>query len=403
MKAALLIDGNFIIYRTVSVVQSTADSNIKIDSDEDMAIFMRKIAMDFCSQARLFDGLFDTVVWTIDRKSWRKTYFPELEYKANRTVDTTINWDNVSIIRDEFLNIMKQNGVLVSVVEEAEGDDLICEWVKYYKGKRKPSIVISGDRDLNQLVYFNNISYCIQYSPITSKLYGAVGFEDWLNTAVNDKKKVDIFNFTKVTNESDKILLHDIVKQKSSIIIEINSDDFIFKKVLVGDSGDNVKPAFNYQSPNKTGKIINHGISEAKAEKIVEEYKLNHKLNVSDLYDIQTVMPLANIVFNTMKASGIMSVDNIAQNIILNAKLMVLNDEYSIPEKITESIKVDIMQNEEKRKNLNFQNLTSMQNLLKNTKYIDENYIQIKSDIFKGENIDEKDTSFITNTKTKLF
>lgn len=402
MKAALLVDGNFITYRTVSIVQPNSDTKIRVDSKEDMAMFIRKIAIDFCSQVRLFDGLFDQVVWTIDRKSWRKTYYPEAEYKANRVVDETINWDNVNQIRDEFLDIMKQNGVCVSVVEGAEGDDLICEWSKYLQSKRKPSIILSGDKDLNQLVYFDNISYCIQYSPITSKLYGAPGFEKWLNSAVEDEKKVDIFNITRPSKAADKMLLHDIVRQKSLTVVEVDTLDFIFKKVLTGDGGDNVKPAFNYVKPNKTGKEINHGISEGKAEKIVEEYKLNEELKIDDLYGNEYTEELAKITYKIMKAEGIMNVHQIAQNIKMNAILVALNN-LSIPKKVSEAIKADIIENEDRRHNLNFQNLTIMQNLLKNTEYISENYVQMKASVFKGEKIDENDTSFIKTKKTKLF
>lgn len=402
MKAALLIDGNFITYRTVSVVQPNSDTKIRVDSDEDKAMFIRKIAIDFCSQVRLFDGLFDQVVWTIDKKSWRKTYFPESEYKANRVVDETINWENVSAIRDEFLDIMKQNGVCVSVVEGAEGDDLICEWSKYLQSKRKPSIILSGDNDLNQLVYFDNISYCIQYSPITSKLYGAPGFGDWLSSAVNDEKNIDIFNITRPSKTADKILLHDIVRQKKLTVVEVNTLEFIFKKVLTGDAGDNVKPAFNYTKPNKSGKVINHGISDGKAEKIVEEYKSNEELKIEDLYGNEYTEELAKITYKIMKAEGIMPVHKIAQNIKMNAILVALNN-LSIPKQVVESIKADIISNEDNRHNLNFKNLTVMQNLLKNTKYISENYAQVKSSIFKGEQIDENDMSFIKTKKTKLF
>lgn len=402
MKAALLVDGNFITYRTVSIVQPNSETKIRVDSKEDIAVFMRKIAIDFCSQVRLFDGLFDTVVWTIDRKSWRKTYFPEAEYKANRVVDETINWENVSAVRDEFLDIMKQNGVLVSVVEGAEGDDLIYEWSKYYRSKRKPSIILSGDKDLNQLVYFDGNSYCVQYSPITSKLYCAIGFEDWLKSAKEDEKKIDVFNVTRPSKSADKMLLNDIVRQKQLTTVEVSTLDFIFKKVLTGDAGDNVKPAFNYTKPNKSGKIINHGISDGKAEKIVEEYKQNEELKIEDLYGNEYTNELAKITYNTMKADGIMTKSEIAKNIKMNAVLVALTD-LSIPKKVVEAIKADIVENEEKRHNLNFNNLTVMQNLLKNTEYIDEKYVQIKSSVFKGENIDENDTSFIKKKQTKLF
>lgn len=403
MKAALLVDGNFITYRSVSIVAPNSDTGIRVDTKEDMSVFIRKIAMDFCSQVRLFDGLFDTVVWTIDKKSWRKTYFPEAEYKANRVIDSSINWENVSKVRDEFLDVMKQNGVIVSVVDGAEGDDLIYKWAKYFRSNRKPSIILSGDKDLNQLVHFDDISYCVQYSPITSKLYAAPGFNDWIKSSAEDEKNIDIFNFSKPSKTGDKILFSDIVRQKNLMVVEVDVLDFIFKKVLIGDAGDNVKPAFHYQKENKSGKVINHGVSDAKAEKIVNEYKEKENLDISTLYDYEKLKPLSEIVFKTMKADGICSAHDISQNIVMNATLVALNEEYSIPKKVVSLINDDIETNIEHKHTLNFQNLTTMQNLLKNTEYVSEDYVQMKSSIFKGEKIDEKDTSFIKSSKTKLF
>jgi hypothetical protein len=103
-----------------------------------------------------------------------------------------------------------------------------------------------------------------------------------------------------------------------------------------------------------------------------------------------------------MKAEGIMNVHQIAQNIKMNAILVALNN-LSIPKKVAEAIKADIIENEDKRHNLNFQNLNTMQNLLKKTEYVSENYVQMKASVFKGEKIDENDTSFIKTKKTKLF
>lgn len=401
MKSAILIDGNFFTYRTVSIIETNKETNKKVSTKEDMAILMRKIATDLCSQVKLFDGIFDTIIWTIDTKSWRKTYYPELNYKGNRVVDDTIVWENVNKVRDEFLDILEKKGVIVSKVSGAEGDDLIYAWNKMFKEIGKPTIILSGDKDLNQLVYQNEKSNCIQYSPITEKIYCDNGFNDWLNE--DNGEEINIFNFSKPSNNGDKLLLKDIINEKKLQVVEIDPVYFTYRKVLMGDAGDNVKGVFFYEKANKTGKVIKHGVSEAKAEKIVDFYILeNNKLEKSKLYDNETQGVFAKITHEIMKADGIMNESLIKQNFNSNVIMMVLDKE-SIPESVYDEIQNDINEHWGSKNKLNIKDMMSMKTLLDGTDYIDENYIQVKASIFKGDNDDDDDMSFIKKKQNKLF
>ena len=121
-------------------------------------------------------------------------------------------------------------------------------------------------------------------------------------------------------------------KKKKVDIIEVDPEEFRFKKVLTGDAGDNVTPAYWYVSKNRR-----YGISEKKAEEIVLEFKQKHGgLSHMYLYNDELIKDLANITIRIMKAKH-MSSEQIISNIKSNINLMVLSSE-SIPESILDEM-----------------------------------------------------------------
>ena len=73
-----------------------------LDDPNDVAMFVRKLTMDFASEIRKLKNLTKRIILTYDAKSWRKDFFPEADYKGNRTADDSINWTNVSLAMNEF-------------------------------------------------------------------------------------------------------------------------------------------------------------------------------------------------------------------------------------------------------------------------------------------------------------
>jgi hypothetical protein len=47
-----------------------------------------------------FDG--SHVVVFLEGRSWRKDFYPEAEYKANRSESSNVNWDNFHKVSEEF-------------------------------------------------------------------------------------------------------------------------------------------------------------------------------------------------------------------------------------------------------------------------------------------------------------
>jgi 5'-3' exonuclease len=365
-----------------------------------MQMFMSKLATDFSYQIRLFEGLIDKVVWTVDSKSWRKDFYPEADYKGNRKHSSDINWDNFSKVSEDLLSILNKKGVIISKINGAEGDDLIYAWNTESIANNKSVIMISGDRDMVQLVNKESEgNYSILFSPANNKLFTYQGFSEWVNSD-DEITNVDIFDMLKVSvspENQTKKLLQSLIKKKKVSLVEVDPEEFKFIKVLTGDSGDNVPPAYWYVLNERR-----YGISEAKAIKIVAEFKQKHgDLSYMYLYNNEFITDLANITVKTMNAKH-MSREQIISNIRSNVNLMILSS-FSIPEGILD----DMFKSIEPKLNVNeikLKDISSMKSMLEGTPYtVKDNSITVSSKLFDSN--DSDDFSFIKDRKqnSKIF
>jgi len=402
-RHTFVIDGNYFLFRTLYVLPKKSKKAELLGTEDEVQTFMRKLATDFAYQIRLFEGLIDKVVWTIDSRSWRKDFFPEAEYKGNRKQDSNINWANFSKTTEEFIKLLAKQGVIVSKTDGAEGDDLMYAWNTESLANGKSVIMFTGDRDLVQLVNKNNNNgtHTILFSPAHKKLYTYQGFSEWLNSEENTES-VDIFDVMKTSSTPEaqsKKLLKGVLSKKKVNVIEVDPEEFRFRKVLTGDSGDNVPPAYWY-TLTKNGKTRRYGVSEGKATLIIDEFKQKHgSLSHMYLYEEGYITDLANILIRHMKAKH-MSREQIISNIKSNVQLMVLSS-HTIPEGILD----EMFKSVESKMNVNelkLPSVSTMKSLLENTKYQGDDNSAIKSAIFKGDKDDDSnDFSFITNKKSK--
>ena len=406
-RHTFVIDGNYFLFRTLYVLPRKSKKSEMLGTDEDAIVFMRKLATDFAYQIRLFEGLIDKVVWTIDSRSWRKDFYPEAEYKGNRKQDTSINWANFSKVTEEFTQLLIKQGVIYSKTDGAEGDDLMYAWNTESLANDKSVIMFTGDKDLVQLVNKSktNNTHTILFSPAHKKLYTYQGFSEWLSS---DEKQTstDLFDVLKTSSSPEsqsKKLLSSIISKKKVSVVEVDPEDFRFRKVLTGDSGDNVPPAYCHISTPKNGKPRRYGISEAKAGAIIQEFKDKHgSLSHMYLYDNGYITDLANILIRHMKAKH-MNREQIIANLKSNVNLMVLSS-HTIPEGILD----EMFRSVESQININelvLPNVSTMKKLVEGTKYDGDDNSAFKASFFKGDSDDSNDMSFITNktTKGKIF
>ena len=406
-RHTFVIDGNYFLFRTLYVLPRKSKKSEMLGTDEDATVFMRKLATDFAYQIRLFEGLIDKVVWTIDSRSWRKDFYPDAEYKGNRKQDSSINWANFSKVTEEFTQLLIKQGVIYSKVNGAEGDDLMYAWNTESLANDKSVIMFTGDKDLVQLVNRsqNNNTHTILFSPAHKKLYTYQGFSEWLTTEETETS-TDLFDVLKTSSSPEsqsKKLLSSIISKKKVSVVEVDPEDFRFRKVLTGDSGDNVPPAYWHISTPKNGKPRRYGISETKAGAIIQEFKDKHgSLSHMYLYEDGYITDLANILIRHMKAKH-MSREQIISNLKSNVNLMVLSS-HTIPEGILD----EMFQSVESQININelvLPNVSTMKKLVEGTKHDGDDNSAFKASFFKGDSDDSDDMSFITNktTKGKIF
>lgn len=397
-RHTFVIDGNYFLFRTLYVMPSRSKKKGLLGTDEEVQSFVQKLATDFAYQIRLFEGLIDKVVWTVDSRSWRKDFYPEAEYKGNRKQDSNINWDNFSKATSNFISILSKQGVIISKIDGAEGDDLMYAWNTECLANDKSVIMFTGDRDLVQLVdkSKNNSTHTILFSPAHKKLYTYQGFSEWMDSETETEQSNDIFDVLKTSvspeNQAKKLLKSLVAKKKVSII-EVDPEDFRFRKVLTGDAGDNVPPAYYYTSKNRR-----YGISEKKATAIIAEFKEKHgHLSHMYLYNDEYITDLANMTVRVMNAKH-MSREQIISNLKSNVNLMVLAAE-SIPEGILDEMFKSV-ESKINQRGLELKTISTMKSLLEGTEYSKEADSSFKAAFFKDDDDDSgDDLSFIKGKK----
>jgi hypothetical protein len=107
----LIIDGNYMFYKTLFIFGSYTKGGRVLESKTDQEMFIRKIATDMSHAIRTF-GNPTRVIFTIDSRSWRKEIeIEEGGYKSNREKDETkIDWDSFYKCMNEFGQILKAKG-----------------------------------------------------------------------------------------------------------------------------------------------------------------------------------------------------------------------------------------------------------------------------------------------------
>jgi len=405
-RHTLVIDGNYFLFKTLYVLPHMTKSKEILSSKKDMGIFMRKLATDFAYETRKFEGLIDRIVFTLDSRSWRKDFYPEADYKGNRKGDKSINWENFSKVTEEFENAISKRGVILHKIQGAEGDDLMYAWNVECLSQGKSVILFTGDKDMIQLVNQNETTqtHTLLYSPVQKKLYAYQGFSQWLGS-VEVKDDTDLFAHlsSQTTVESmTKKLLTDVVRHKSITIVEVNPEEVAFKKVLTGDSGDNVSPIYSYTTTNKKGHKRTYGVSENKAQLILEEFEKKHgAVNSLYFFTQDYIIEVANIAVRVLKAKH-MSREQIIQNIKTNANLVLLNSKTippSILEEMFRTVEIHI-----KHQQLNIKQLTTADKVLEGTSYSKDDSSKMTSNTLDDIK-DSDDYSFITdrNQKGKVF
>ena len=282
-KHTLLIDGNYFVFSRLFVLPKPKGGALLLGDDKQKSQFMRKLAIDFASEMRKLKMFVDDVVLTVDSKSWRKDLFPDAQYKGTRKQNKTVDWAAVYEVYEAFQQIVAKKGVTVHQIQGAEADDVIFGWSTMLNARGKSCIVWTGDRDLIQLVNYSNTNdaHTVWYYNTKKSLYGYKGFEaDMAESASKDMTEDDmLFNMggQHMMRDAYQRDIMSWVKANKINITEIDCDEFIFKKILVGDKSDNIPSVITWQKEMKNGKLRNYSITDKTAESIYNQFIKEYK------------------------------------------------------------------------------------------------------------------------------
>jgi len=273
---------------------------------------MRKLCIDFASEVRKMSPFVDQIVIAVDARSWRKDLFPEAEYKGTRVPDNSVNWKAVFEVYAEWQKILAKKGVIVHQVSGAEADDVMYGWATQLNSEGKNCIAWTGDRDLIQLVNYNNATdaYTLWYYSSKKRLITFEGFEEVMAA----RKTSNMTNAELMFNLSSEESTYDKLKDdfqywmdKNRVTVEeINCDDFVFGKILQGDKSDNIQSVVTWTKAGANGKIRNYSLTEKHTIKILEQYKREEgEFQIDHFFNRGQVNKLIEIIYRVLGKSNI--------------------------------------------------------------------------------------------------
>ena len=232
-KHTLLIDGNYFLHSRLFVLPRKKGEQL-LSTQDSKSQLMRKLCIDFASELRKMNPFIDQIVVAVDAKSWRKDLFPDAQYKGTRTHDDSIDWSGVFEVYSEFQSILAKKGVVIHQINGAEADDVLFGWSTQLNNEGRNCIVWTGDRDLIQLVNYNNATeaYTLWYYNSKRKLIAFEGFNKVISETKLDSYTDDqlLFNMADTLTSSDaaKKDLKMWIEKNNGNVEEVNCDDFIF-------------------------------------------------------------------------------------------------------------------------------------------------------------------------------
>ena len=372
-KHTLLIDGNYFVFSRLFVLPKPKGGALLLGDDKQKSQFMRKLAIDFASEMRKLKMFVDDVVLTVDSKSWRKDLYPDAQYKGTRKQNKTVDWTAVYEVYEAFQQIVAKKGVTVHQIQGAEADDVIFGWSTMLNARGKSCIVWTGDRDLIQLVNYSttNDAHTVWYYNTKKSLYGYKGFEDDMaESASKDMTEDDmLFNMggQHMMRDAYQKDIMSWVRANKIGITEIDCDEFIFKKILVGDKSDNIPSVVTWQKEMKTGKLRNYSITDKTAESIYNQFIKEYKdFKIDYLFSSEAKDKLSDIIYRVV---GHSSLTLIKTNLTKNIGLMLLHNK-TIPDPIQKAI-YDAIEKDWEGALENKEGLFEMDKILKDTDWLE--------------------------------
>jgi hypothetical protein len=303
--------------------------------------------IDFCSVVKSVSPIVNDIVFIKDSHSWRKELLLEHEYKGNRKkTQDDIDMLGFGEAVNNFTETLINFGIKVSQSERSEGDDLIYAWSSYLFDSGKSSLILSTDKDLNQLIKCVSDIHIIQYSPVSNKLYVSKESNDIIKN-ISERKEIQMEN---LFDELFTISIENDPFEKfvnGTDVEEVYPEEIRFSKIIGGDVSDNIYPVY---FKHGDGTTKSKGLGPKTVKKIYDTFKgeLGCEFDYHIYSNDDVMKMLCNIIYEIAKIKDDEFTKRMLfENIRTNTRLVALTDE-SIPADVINSMTENI--NEEKTK-----------------------------------------------------
>lgn len=390
-RFTLIIDGHNFFFRSLWSTFRQGGKSKVLATQKDKDTFEKKLMVDFCAVIKQVNPIINDIVFIMDSHSWRKDLLLQQEYKGNRKkVQDDIDKVGFNTVIGNFADTLRSVGVKVSQVDRSEGDDLIYAWSEHLFGEGKSSLILSTDRDLNQLVKCVNGVHIIQYGPVNNKLWVSETSDKEIKKLSNRQvTQENLFNeFFTISIENDPF-----ERFVEGVNVEVVDPEKVrFMKIVGGDTSDNIYPVYYKPATDETRA---KGLGPKTVEKIYDQFK--EKLGCEFDYHIysqeDTIKLLCNVIYDVAKIQDEEFTRRMLfENIKSNTSLVSLTDE-SIPEDVITSMDTDI--EIENAKNPAILSKITKETIFSKSRFKDyKSSIQMRSNVMKGVK-DDGDMSFI--------
>ena len=138
-------------------------------------------------------------------------------------------------------------------------------------------------------------------------------------------------------------------------VLNCKNMEFVFKKILTGDSGDNVSPLYQFKKTAKDGKTRVYNVTDTKATKILNDYeKDNGTINETTFFSQDSISDICQIAKVNLKIFD-RTLDQLIEKYETNRNLMYLHNKALPP-----SIMNVILESIEKSNHSTIHNLTQI-------------------------------------------
>jgi hypothetical protein len=334
----LIIDGNYFGYRTLHVSRLLSESKFYLADIQEQAQFIKKLKIDFLSELKKFNNV-ESVIFTLDSHSWRKEFLKVYKQTRNETrSNSDIDYKSFYKLLSDFGTYLSENfDVVKTQVQDLEGDDVIYFWSEHFLNNNKNSVIITSDKDLNQLTRKKDNNFCFVFNNHSQNRRYII--DEDCKAYLDEKGKTlpktssgnDIFTFNLSESLSDE--WSEISKHiGKNLSLEVcNKNELLFDKIFMGDGSDEIPNVFSVVSEDCNCKIKKFTRNHLKWIKKI----LDDNFMVWDITQINKNKKMLDVCVSIFSDKiGIQSEDllqKIRDVIVLNHKLIVLNQE-NIPE-----------------------------------------------------------------------